>query len=144
MNDICIAFFVILAVGFRRSLNKLARVFQLDLSSRAVSGRLIVSTGIAMRSSRKCEAALRTRYPIIREQPESRFANLLEGDAVAPIDARLLSHIVPFRDAIYAAGRHVDEALYSRLAGEFGEMNRTLMVDFVGNGWTTRPCERPR
>jgi hypothetical protein len=31
-----------------------------------------------MRSSRKCEAALRTRYPIIREQPESRFANYHE------------------------------------------------------------------
>jgi hypothetical protein len=30
MNDICIAFFVILAVGFRRSLNKLARFFKLD------------------------------------------------------------------------------------------------------------------
>ena len=78
MNDICIAFFVILAVGFRRSLNKLARVFKLDLSGRAVSGRLIGSTGIAMRSSRKCEAALRTRYPIIREQPESRSANYHE------------------------------------------------------------------
>jgi hypothetical protein len=26
----------------------------------------------------KCEATLRTRYPIIREQPESRFANYHE------------------------------------------------------------------
>ena len=112
-----------------------------------------------MRSSRECEAALRTRYPIIREQPESRSANcqeiadklsgrragfvtlsflmvsnLLEGHAVPPIDARLLSHIAPFRDAIYAAGRHVNEALYSRVAGKFSEMNRTFVVDFVSNG----------
>ena len=78
MNDIFVAFFVILAAGFRPSLNKLAGVFKLDLSGRPVSGRLIVSTGIAMRSSRKCDAALRRRYPITREQPELRFANYHE------------------------------------------------------------------
>src|SRR5262249_44754026 len=46
---------------------------------------------------------------------------------------RLLSYVVAFRDAIYAEGRHVNEALYSRLTGKFSEINRTLVVDFVSN-----------
>ncbi len=47
--------------------------------------------------------------------------------------ARLLSHIVVFRDAIHAAGGHINEALYSRVADKFGEMNRTFVIDFVSN-----------
>src|SRR5437870_5732274 len=50
------------------------------------------------------------------------------------VNAGILGYLVLFRNTIHAAGRHINEALYSGLTGEFSEMNRALMIDFVSNG----------
>jgi hypothetical protein len=74
MNDICIAFLVILAVSFNNWHASSSLSYQRD--------QFLVASGVLRELPcevpEKCEATLRTRYPIIREQPESRFTNYPE------------------------------------------------------------------
>src|SRR6266566_98383 len=60
---------------------------------------------------------------------------LAYGVGALRINAGLLSYVIFFRKTIYTAGRHINEAFYSRFTGKLGEMNRSFVVDFVSNGW---------